>query len=202
MQPDMSESFTQWHLFIGGSDDAYAWIYNQYIQQLYQYGCRFCTDSEIVKDCIQNVFVKIFQGRERITTPDNIKVYLMSALRYTLFNALSRNRLHDTYITSTTLDFDLSVEEQFIATEEDVSQSQTIAHLLKTLSPRQREIIYYRFYEALNYDEICRLMDLNYQSAYNLLQRSLNKLRESSGISVLLFIQTNSFYLKNFVFSE
>ncbi|MEG1008032.1 MAG: sigma-70 region 4 domain-containing protein, partial [Bacteroides sp.] len=71
-----------------------------------------------------------------------------------------------------------------------------------TLSPRQREIIYYRFYEDLQYDEICRLMDLNYQSAYNLFQRSLIKLRESSGLSVLFFIQINTLCLKKFIFYE
>ncbi|MEG0890120.1 MAG: hypothetical protein RSH25_16795, partial [Bacteroides sp.] len=50
--------------------------------------------------------------------------------------------------------------------------------------------------EDLQYDEICRLMDLNYQSAYNLFQRSLIKLRESSGISILFIIQINTLYLK------
>ena len=126
----------------------------------------------------------------------------MSALRYALFNTLNKNHLHNTYITNTVFDFDLSVEEQFIASEDERVQKSTIAHLLNTLSPRQREIIYYRFYEDLKYDEICRLMDLNYQSAYNLLQRSLTKLRESSGISLLLFIQINTLCIKNFIFCE
>ncbi|MEG0037859.1 MULTISPECIES: sigma-70 family RNA polymerase sigma factor [Bacteroides] len=201
-QSDTSESLAQWKLLTEGSNEAYTWIYNRYIHQLYQYGCRFCADSEVVKDCIQNLFVNIYQNREKLTVPDNPKLYLMSALRNALFNTLNRNRLHDTYISNTAFDFDLSVEEQFIADEEESSQSQTIAHLLNTLSPRQREIIYYRFYEDLQYDEICRLMDLNYQSAYNLFQRSLIKLRESSGLSVLFFIQINTLCLKNFIFYE
>lgn len=199
---DTNESLAQWQLFIEGNDEAYAWIYTQYIHQLYQYGCRFCADSEVVKDCIQNIFIKIYQNRKKQTTPDNVKIYLMSALRYALFNTLNRNRLHDTYITNTVFDFDLSVEEQFIVSEEETSQNQIIDHLLSTLSPRQREIIYYRFYEGLQYEEICRLMDLNYQSAYNLLQRSLSKLRDSSGISVLFLIQLHSSCLKNFIFGE
>ncbi len=46
---------------------------------------------------------------------------------------------------------------------------------MKILTPRQREVIYYRFIEELSYDDICQIMGLNYQSAYNLLQRSLQK---------------------------
>lgn len=49
------------------------------------------------------------------------------------------------------------------------------------LTPRQREIIYYRFIEEMEYDEICQIMDINYQSAYNLLQRSLQKVRDTFG---------------------
>lgn len=47
--------------------------------------------------------------------------------------------------------------------------------MMKILTPRQREVIYYRFIEELSYDDICQIMGLNYQSAYNLLQRSLQK---------------------------
>lgn len=50
-----------------------------------------------------------------------------------------------------------------------------IKRMMKILTPRQREVIYYRFIEELSYDDICQIMGLNYQSAYNLLQRSLQK---------------------------
>jgi len=33
----------------------------------------------------------------------------------------------------------------------------------------------------MEYDEICQIMDINYQSAYNLLQRSLQKVRDTFG---------------------
>ena len=43
-----------------------------------------------------------------------------------------------------------------------------IKRMMKILTPRQREVIYYRFIEELSYDDICQIMGLNYQSAYNL----------------------------------
>ena len=73
--------------------------------------------------------------------------------------------------------FDLSVEESFIADETLTLQGAAVSRMLDSLSARQREIIYYRFYEELGYEEICKLMDLNYQSACNLIQRALTKLR-------------------------
>ena len=112
----------------------------------------------------------------------------MSSLRNSIFNVFNKGNLHDTYISNINYEFDLSVEEKLIETEDETSQKHTVAHLLNTLSPRQREIIYYRFFEGLDYSAICELIGLNYQSAYNLLQRSLSRLREMYGILPFFFL--------------
>ena len=185
----IESSKIKWQSFLKGDDDAYAWLYSRYVQQLYQYGCRFTTDTEMVKDCVQDVFVNVYRQKDRYSSPpDNVKIYLMSSLRNSIFNVFNKGNLHDTYISNINYEFDLSVEEKLIETEDETSQKHTVAHLLNTLSPRQREIIYYRFFEGLDYSAICELMGLNYQSAYNLLQRSLSRLREMYGILPFFFL--------------
>ena len=44
----------------------------------------------MVKDCIHDVFVKIYTNRAKLTPTDNIIAYLMVALKNTLFNALKK----------------------------------------------------------------------------------------------------------------
>ena len=58
----IESSKIKWQSFLKGDDDAYAWLYSRYVQQLYQYGCRFTTDTEMVKDCVQDVFVNVVGG--------------------------------------------------------------------------------------------------------------------------------------------
>ena len=58
MQED--ESKIKWGQFIAGDKDAYGWIYKVYIQTLFQYGKRFTSDTELIKDCIQEVFTKLY----------------------------------------------------------------------------------------------------------------------------------------------
>lgn len=183
----------QWQLFIEGDKNAYSFLYLHYVQELYQYGCRFTDDSELVKDCIQNVFTQIYQNHKHLSSPDNVKVYLMSAVKNALFNFFKKRQMFNVYSSHASedkpYDFDLSIEETIIENETVKSRGKTLSHVLKGLSSRQREIIYYRFYEGLEYDKICKLMDLKYQSAYNLLQRALSELREiydSSFLSLLL----------------
>ena len=175
------QSKQQWKLFLEGSNDAYAWLYSHYVQHLYELGCRFTSDSELVKDCIQDVFTQIYQHHRNLSFPKNVKVYFMSALKNCLFNSFTRKHRFDVCLSTISSEeeysFNLSVEESFIADETLTLQEVAVSQMLNSLSARQREIIYYRFYEKLEYEDICKLMDLNYQSACNLIQRALTKLR-------------------------
>ena len=51
---------------------------------------------------------------------------------------------------------------------------------MESLTERQKEIVYLRFIHDMTIDEIAQIMDMNTQSARNLISRSLQKLRESS----------------------
>ena len=64
-----------WESFLCGDDEAYTYIYRQYSQALYAYGMHFTSDKGLVEDCIQDVFIKIFQelfqGDNKKGKPDN-----------------------------------------------------------------------------------------------------------------------------------
>ena len=178
------ESYIKWKLFLEGDDQAYSWIYTHYIQVLYNYGLQITPDSEIVKDCIQDVFVKIYKAKKKLTVPQNPKVYLMIALKNNIYNTFNQERLQKNYAFSVyQTEEQLTVKNEFIDQEARHEEMNNIKRMMKILTPRQREVIYYRFIEELSYDDICQIMGLNYQSAYNLLQRSLQKIREAYGVT-------------------
>jgi DNA-directed RNA polymerase specialized sigma24 family protein len=62
-QEDKIAEKVLWEKFLLGDDKAYALFYNKYIEELFSYGMRFTSDRELKKDCIQDVFVKIYSNR-------------------------------------------------------------------------------------------------------------------------------------------
>lgn len=198
------ESYIKWKLFLEGDDQAYSWIYTHYIQVLYNYGLQITPDSEIVKDCIQDVFVKIYKAKKKLTVPQNPKVYLMIALKNNIYNTFNQERLQKNYAFSLyQTEEQLTVKNEFIDQEARHEEMNNIKRMMKILTPRQREVIYYRFIEELSYDDICQIMGLNYQSAYNLLQRSLQKIREAYGVTgiwMLILHQLLFIFFEIFIF--
>lgn len=185
----VDESKIRWQQFISGDNDSYSWIYNNFVQVLYKYGLRFTPNQEIIKDCIQEVFTSLYKNRDRLITPDNIKVYLLVSLKNCLLRTLYKESHYD-YDSSESIMFSLepTVEEVFITNEQYQNQQKRIKEILTLLSPRQQEIIYYRFIQELSMDEICVLMNLNYQSAQNLIQRSLKKMRANYGSADIILL--------------
>ena len=61
--------------------------------------------------------------------------------------------------------------------EEERKKSDKLNEFVRCLSPRQQQIIHLYYIEQRKYDDICRIMGINYQSVRNLMHRSLLKLR-------------------------
>lgn len=178
-----------WENFLCGDDEAYTYIYREYSQALYAYGMHFTSDKGLVEDCIQDVFVKIFQNRKHLQSTDNIKLYLFISLKNKLFN-IFRKDIKYSQIDSLEPVFaaEYTIEDEIIENEKEQFLNEKMIRMLEVLSPRQKEIIYYRFVEGLSYEEICQIMDMNYQSTQNLIQRSLKKLRTTFSRAEMQFL--------------
>lgn len=180
-----------WERFLSGNDKAYVCIYKKYVQELFAYGMRFTADKEIVKDCIQDVFVKIYTNRHNLGHTDNVKLYLYMALKNTLFNIFRKDQV-SYHIDTVEPVFcpEYTIEERLIIEELEQERNEKIKQILESLTPRQKEAIYYRYVEGMKMEEIGKLMNMNYQSVQNLIQRSIKKIRntfpekENSSVSI------------------
>jgi RNA polymerase sigma factor (sigma-70 family) len=171
-----------WEQFISGDDSAYVAIYNKYADAMYSYGLKFTLDGELVKDCIHDVFVRIYTNRKRLCTTDNVKLYLFTALKNTLYNCFRKDEVFCPLADDPepTFDVEYSVEDALdalIAEEDEQARANAFNNLINSLTSRQKEAIYYRYVEGMELEDICLLMQMNYQSLQNIIQRSIRKIR-------------------------
>ncbi len=177
MEKDELENRTLWKRFQAGETKAFTTMVNQYSNMLYDYGMRFSMDEELVKDCIQDIFCTLWNRREHLSAVSSIKFYLMKALRQKIIRELPKWQ-HTTSLNDISTDitsFVIDIEEDTTLPKETHDKIRTC---INQLSPRQKELLYLRFYENLKQDKIAELMGLNRQSAYNLQRSALLSLRK------------------------
>lgn len=155
-------------------------LYDKTIDDLFDFGTKFTTDRELIKDCIQDVFVKLYTKKDELVSVSNIESYLYVSLRNRINDEFRRNtHISDNEINENQMKSIADDSEAFDM--ENIEESQKKVNKLKEfigcLSPRQRQIIQLYYVEQRKYDDICNIMGINYQSVRNLMHRSLLKLR-------------------------
>ncbi|MEA4985876.1 hypothetical protein SDC9_34595 [bioreactor metagenome] len=171
--------------FLAGDESAYADMYTLYAKDLYALGLWFGVQKEVIEDAIQDVFIEIYTRRDKLEKITNLKLYIITAFRNRLFLLAKKN-------TSINAEGEIKsdIEErdhlEYLIEQELIKEKQNkLDYLLSKLNENQREAIYYRFVEGLSCEDVAYVMNINYQSAKNLLHRAIKKLR-----SIELFTPT------------
>lgn len=166
------------HEFQNGNQEAFTCLYNYYVNMLFNYGCKITSDREILKDCIHDVFIKMYHKRKELKNVLNFRSYLFVCLKNKLYDELRKKKyLSEVQIEEYNPASDRDVEMNYIKTEKETLYNKKVSSLLKELSVRQREAITLYYIEEKKYDDICIIMNINYQSLRNLIHRGLTKLR-------------------------
>ena len=115
------------------------------------------------------------------------------ALKNKLFDAFKKSvEFYQIETLEPVFHTEYTVEDLFIRSETNRHQRAKIKEILQRLTPRQHEVIYYRYVEEMSYEEIGKLMQMNVQSVRNLLSRSIQRARDFVSeyvFSLILLVQ-------------
>ena len=157
--------------------NALATLMSLYYDDLFNYGSRFTADEALIKDCIQEIFIGLWQRRETADTILSPKYYLLRAIKNKILK--SSHKKNNKAFLNTEYDFtyEFSIEQIIVEKEVNDENVQKLRKTLQLLSKKQKEIIYLKYYHHLDHAQIAELMNVNRQSVYNLLHETLHKLR-------------------------
>ena len=164
--------------FQAGNMAAFSQLYNLHINVLFNYGLKLTIDKELLKDCIHDIFVKLYTKKDELGTIDNLRSYLFISLKNKLCDELRRRMyMSDTAVEEVSISTPTDVEDDYMEEEQRKNELSLVRRLLDQLSPRQREALTLYYIEEKKYEDICEIMNMNYQSVRNLMHRGLTKLR-------------------------
>ncbi len=193
-----TNDFKLWEDFKKGDKKALSHIYHLYVVQLFRYGKKFTSEDEVIKDTIQDLFFDLIRTRSNLGSTDHIYFYLMKAMRHKLLRQLKTQHLAKELKDQSLhqgLNIVYSIEDELIKKEDRTRRELLIEKGLSELSPKQREILYYRYTCDLDYDQICDLMSMKYDSARKMVFRALKSLKghlnESNFLLVMLVVRQN-----------
>lgn len=178
-----------WALFKEGDRNSFSVIYKRYYPMMYAYAISVGMTANGTKDAIQDIFLKLYFNIEFEVIGNNLKFYLLKAIRNNFLDSirLKKNTVdiseceHSFYIH-------LTIEDKLIDEEERSYLRQVIDNMLSKLTDHQKEIIYLRYIEELEYEEIALMMNMKVQSVRNTVCKSMERLKELNPEEFMLLL--------------
>ncbi|MDF7816991.1 sigma-70 family RNA polymerase sigma factor [Runella sp. MFBS21] len=167
-------------------------LYDAYVQVLFKFGRRICTDDELITDAIHDVFEDLWLYRSTLSVvePSNIQFYLFKALKTKLLKLLTKQNRHTELSDADQYDHQYveSVDFKITALEQETQLKNQLTQQIASLPKRQKEALLLRFYDNLSYEEIADLMAVSRHSVYNLVFKALTQLRENLALEILTIL--------------
>lgn len=175
----MKDSFL-WENFLKGDKKAFARVFDKYYDELYNYGIKLVKHNYLVEDSLQELFLKLWKNKKKLHPVNALKPYLFKSFRHQLIDNINyttrleniEEQQHDN------LEIEFSPEDFFITHQTEKETREKISKALNELTKSQREAIYLRFFEELEFEEIASVLSINIQSVRNTIYRGMKTLRD------------------------
>lgn len=182
-----SYSDQQLVLLLNQSDKtAYAEIYSRYQTLLFVYALKKMSDEEGAKDVVQEVFVSLWNVREKFNEEISIAAYLYRAVLNRILNVFRNRGVSQDYLNHLQYTLDNRAEHtaDYLVREKDISA--LIELEISLLPDRMREVFELRRKSYLSNKEIAIKLNISEHTVATQMKNALKILRKKLGASVFL----------------
>jgi RNA polymerase sigma-70 factor (ECF subfamily) len=161
-----------------GDQQAFELLFRKYYVRLCTFSNKFLNDTEESRDVVQEVFAKIWEGRDEIDPEDSLKSYLFKITQNLSINKLRRKKVELRYTEIYKLVYieyqEFSVHDSLIAKELE----EHIAKTINMLPAKCRQIFELSRNKGLKYKEIANSLNISIKTVEAQMSKALQSLRD------------------------
>ena len=147
-------------------------IHDEHVTAMYRHGMGLLRDEAAVRDILQDVFVKLAEGRGSLADSDSARAYLLRMVHHAAVDRMRRDKVRRNHAEKAPEDLFQSSPDP----DREAFRRQLEA-ALDQLPAEQREIVVLKLWEERTFDEISRICDIPLNTAASRYRYALDKLR-------------------------
>lgn len=162
-------------LLLSGDEATFEKVYKHFIRPLHVYAISILRDEDTAKGMVQNVFMRLWERKERLNISGSIKAYLYGAVYNECLNNLRHQKVkinhqqHVVYMTKDKVDEGTGME--LLDLKEKLQQA------LNDLPEKCRTVFQLSRFEDLKYQEIADELGISIKTVENQMGKALKTLR-------------------------
>lgn len=145
--------------------------------KLFRFALRMLGDDDDAKDVVQEVLIRVWNGREQMHTIENMEVWCMRITKNLALDKLRANQRKGAEPLEKSFHIQLTDKTPDVKTELGESMKH-VSELIAALPEKQRQVIHLRDVEGYTYNEICEIMEIDMNQVKVNLFRARNFVKE------------------------
>jgi RNA polymerase sigma-70 factor (ECF subfamily) len=167
-------------------------LFDYYYPRLYHFSKSFLKIETGIDDILQEVFLKVWQNRKKITSVSTFNAYIFTITKNLLLNEI-RRRLNNEKIKDNIQKLSVAEEYRDFDNVEYNDLKEKIEHIINELPDRQKEVYILSRKEGLTHKEIAEKLGISPKTVEYHITQSTSLLKKK--IKELGFVALLYFYL-------
>ena len=160
----------------GGDRESFNKVFRRYYSPLTRFCVRFVGDGDQAAEIVQDLVVKLWTNREKLTVTSSFESYMLRSVRNSAITYINRERAHN------------DVNERIYTNDSDANDpSETLQSnnleasykkVLATMPEKRREVFLASRFDGMKYAEIAAKMGLSQKTVEAHMSAAIKQLRE------------------------
>ncbi len=147
-------------------------IHDEHAVAMFRHGMALLRDETVVRDVLQDVFLKLAEGRGNSGEAENERAYLLRMVHHAAIDRMRRAKVRQDHAAQAPADlFERSPDPDREAFRGQLEKA------LGQLPAEQREVVVLKLWEEHTFDEIARICGIPLNTAASRYRYGLDKLR-------------------------
>jgi RNA polymerase sigma-70 factor (family 1) len=195
MHREQSESWTDitvLHELQKGNVSAFNDLYHQYSRSLYRKILWMVNDEEIAKELLQDLFMKLWENREKVDTSKSFRSYLYTItvnLVYDFFRKSNRKKEVEMHFYAMSVDYNI-LSEDAIESNENI---QLVNDAINLLSPKRKKIFIMCKVDGKSYEEVSNELNISKSTIHDHIVKANHFIKDYLKINIIVYLMTSFF---------
>lgn len=159
-----------------GDRESFNQVFRHYYSPMVRFCIRYVADSDIASEIVQDLFVKLWSNREKISFNTSFESYMLTSVRNSAITYINKERAHNE------VHLRVFSEESDNTDPSETLQSNNLEEsyrqILKDMPDKRREVFLASRYDGLKYSEIAEKLGISQKTVEAQMTAAIKQLKD------------------------